>query len=72
LLLFLVDILFVLLQFQTIDHILPWSRTFDNSLNNKVLCLKVENQNKTNQTPFEYLANGEKNPTCLSRTATIG
>jgi CRISPR/Cas system Type II protein with McrA/HNH and RuvC-like nuclease domain len=23
--------------------------------------LKVENQNKTNQTPFEYLANGEKN-----------
>ena len=44
-----------------IDHILPWSRTFDNSLNNKVLCLKVENQNKTNQTPFEYLAKGEKN-----------
>jgi CRISPR/Cas system Type II protein with McrA/HNH and RuvC-like nuclease domain len=23
--------------------------------------LKVENQNKTNQTPFEYLAKGEKN-----------
>ncbi|SSC07859.1 type II CRISPR RNA-guided endonuclease Cas9 [bacterium endosymbiont of Bathymodiolus sp. 5 South] len=44
-----------------IDHILPWSRTFDNSLNNKVLCLKVENQNKADQTPFEYLANGEKN-----------
>ncbi len=44
-----------------IDHILPWSRTFDNSLNNKVLCLAEENQNKTNQTPFEYLANSDKN-----------
>jgi CRISPR-associated endonuclease Csn1 len=28
-----------------IDHILPWSRTFDNSLNNKALCLSKENQN---------------------------
>lgn len=44
-----------------IDHILPWSRTFDNSLNNKVLCLTAENQNKANQTPFEYLADGGKN-----------
>lgn len=43
-----------------IDHILPWSRTFDNSLNNKVLCLSEENQNKGNQTPFEYLANSNK------------
>ncbi len=43
-----------------IDHILPWSRTFDNSLNNKVLCLKAENQEKGNQTPFEYLANSDK------------
>lgn len=43
-----------------IDHILPWSRTFDDSLNNKALCLSRENQNKTNQTPFEYLANSNK------------
>lgn len=43
-----------------IDHILPWSRTFDNSLNNKGLCLSAENQNKGNKTPFEYLANGDK------------
>ena len=44
-----------------IDHILPWSRTYDNSLNNKGLCLDSENQNKGNQTPFEYLANSDKN-----------
>ncbi|SFV86453.1 CRISPR-associated protein, Csn1 family [hydrothermal vent metagenome] len=43
-----------------IDHILPWSRTFDNSLNNKALCLSKENQNKSSQTPFEYLANSDK------------
>ena len=40
-----------------IDHILPWSRTFDDSLNNKVLVLGAENQQKGNQTPFEYIAN---------------
>ena len=40
-----------------IDHILPWSRTFDDSLNNKVLVLGAENQRKGNQTPFEYIAN---------------
>ncbi|SFV89185.1 CRISPR-associated protein, Csn1 family [hydrothermal vent metagenome] len=43
-----------------IDHILPWSRTFDNSLNNKALCLSAENQNKGNKTPFEYLTNSDK------------
>ena len=38
-----------------IDHILPYSRSLDDSLSNKVLCLTQENQQKTNQTPFEYL-----------------
>ena len=42
------------------DHILPKSRTFDNSLNNRALCLAKENQNKGNQTPFEYLANSDE------------
>ncbi|MCK5357836.1 MAG: type II CRISPR RNA-guided endonuclease Cas9, partial [Elusimicrobiales bacterium] len=40
-----------------IDHILPHSRSLDNSLNNKVLCLAVENQNKKNMIPFEYFQN---------------
>jgi len=38
-----------------IDHILPYSRSFDDSLNNKVLVLTRENQNKANRTPYEYL-----------------
>lgn len=42
-----------------IDHILPYSRTFDDTLNNKVLVLAVENQHKRNRTPFEWL--GKKN-----------
>ncbi|MEQ1602016.1 MAG: type II CRISPR RNA-guided endonuclease Cas9 [Methylophilaceae bacterium] len=43
-----------------IDHALPYSRSFDDSKNNKVLVLAVENRNKGNQTPFEYL-DGESN-----------
>lgn len=36
-----------------IDHILPYSRSFDNSYNNKVLVLASENQEKGNKTPYE-------------------
>ena len=43
-----------------IDHILPYSRSLDDSLSNKVLCLTKENQQKTNQTPFEYLSSQNK------------
>lgn len=38
-----------------IDHALPYSRTYNDSWANKVLCLTDENQKKGNQTPFEYL-----------------
>lgn len=38
-----------------IDHALPYSRSYDDSKNNKVLVLTKENQNKGNRTPFEYL-----------------
>lgn len=37
-----------------VDHILPYSRSFNNSLNNKVLVLTFENQKKGNRTPYEY------------------
>lgn len=37
-----------------IDHIIPFSRCFDDSLSNKVLVLGKENQRKGNRTPFEY------------------
>lgn len=42
-----------------IDHILPYSRSYDDSLSNKVLVLNKSNQDKANQTPYEYL-NGEQ------------
>ncbi len=38
-----------------VDHALPYSRSYDDSKNNKVLVLTRENQNKGNRTPFEYL-----------------
>lgn len=38
-----------------VDHVLPYSRSFDDSQNNKVLVRTKENQDKGNRTPFEYL-----------------
>lgn len=38
-----------------IDHALPYSRSYDDSKNNKVLVLTKENQAKGNRTPYEYL-----------------
>jgi len=40
-----------------IDHILPRSRSGDDSFANKVLCLATANQNKRNLTPFEWFGN---------------
>ncbi|CAN5405526.1 type II CRISPR RNA-guided endonuclease Cas9 [soil metagenome] len=44
-----------------IDHILPYSRSFDDSQNNKILVSTSENRNKKNSTPYEYLG-GDGNP----------
>lgn len=38
-----------------IDHILPYSRSFDNSQSNKVLVCRICNQSKGSKTPYEYL-----------------
>jgi len=38
-----------------VDHALPYSRSFDDGKNNRVLVLTSENRNKGNQTPYEYL-----------------
>lgn len=43
-----------------VDHILPYSRSLDDSYNNKVLVLTEENQKKGNQTPYEYLGPQEE------------
>lgn len=37
-----------------IDHIVPFSRSNNDGLTNKVLVLTEENQQKANRTPFEY------------------
>lgn len=42
-----------------IDHILPISRTCDDSQTNKVLCLTKSNRDKSNRSPFEWMASGE-------------
>lgn len=42
-----------------IDHIIPYSITFDDSYRNKVLVYAKENQRKGNRTPYEYLSSEE-------------
>lgn len=42
-----------------VDHVLPYSRSFDDSLNNKVLVHCACNQDKGNQTPFEMFGSDE-------------
>ena len=39
-----------------IDHILPYSRTLDDSQMNKVVCFASANRDKEDQTPYEWLA----------------
>lgn len=47
-------------NYAQIDHILPFSRSLEDNINNKVLCLAKENQNKKDQTPYEYFKNSNK------------
>ena len=37
-----------------VDHILPWSRSGDDSFTNKTLCWAKANQDKKGRTPFEW------------------
>ena len=43
-----------------IDHILPYSRSLDNSYMNKVVCFAQENQKKGNKSPWEAFGNTEQ------------
>ncbi|WP_042428610.1 type II CRISPR RNA-guided endonuclease Cas9 [Comamonas granuli] len=42
-------------NYAQVDHALPYSRSYDDGKNNKVLVLTRQNQNKGNRTPYEYL-----------------
>lgn len=46
-------------RYGEIDHIIPFSRSGNDSLNNKVLVLTEENQNKGNLTPYEAWGSDE-------------
>lgn len=43
-----------------VDHILPWSRSGDDSFVNKTLCYASANQEKKGRTPFEWFGPHEK------------
>ncbi len=42
-----------------IEHIIPQSRYFDNSLSNKIICESEVNAEKSNKTAFEFIKNNE-------------
>jgi CRISPR-associated endonuclease Csn1 len=42
-----------------IEHIHPWSRSLNDSFNNKTLCFADENRRKGDRTPFEFYGNDE-------------
>ena len=44
-----------------IEHIHPWSRSLNDSFNNKTLCYADENRRKGDKTPFEFYGNDEQN-----------
>ncbi len=48
-------------KYTQVDHILPYSQTFDNSLDNKVTVHAKCNQDKGNRTPFEWYSETGKN-----------
>lgn len=43
-----------------IDHIIPYERCWDDSYMNKVICLRRENQAKSNRTPKEHYGGDEE------------
>ncbi|GMV90759.1 MAG: hypothetical protein AMXMBFR82_05370 [Candidatus Hydrogenedentota bacterium] len=54
-----------------IDHILPFSRTLDDSMSNRILCLREANRGKSNASPFEAWGNSNDWGDILSRSALL-
>lgn len=57
-------------EFQ-IEHILPYSRTLDDSYMNKTLCYVDENRRKGDQTPYEFYEGSEQFEKILQRIAVL-
>lgn len=54
-----------------VDHIIPYSRSLDNSQSNKVLCLSRENRQKSNKTPLEYINDPVKQAEFIARVKSM-
>ena len=54
-----------------IDHILPWSRTLDDSQANKILCLKSANRQKRNRAPADVPEWRDRYDEILARAARL-
>lgn len=50
-----------------IEHIIPYSRSFDDSFSNKTLCVRKYNARKNNRTPFEAFGHGKEYEEMLER-----
>lgn len=56
-----------------VDHILPYSRSLDDSQSNKVAVLARSNQNKGQRTPYEWMTAGESaTPSWAEFCARVG
>ena len=54
-----------------VDHIIPYSRSLDNSQNNKVLCLSRENRQKSDKTPLEYITDSVEQAEFIARVKSM-
>lgn len=55
-----------------VEHIIPYSRSLDNSYMNKTICLVSENADKGNKTPYEYYSgNPNKYESILERASKL-
>jgi CRISPR-associated endonuclease Csn1 len=52
-----------------IEHIHPWSRSLNDSFNNKTLCYADENRRKGDKTPFEFYGGDEQNWSAIKERA---
>ena len=52
-----------------IEHIIPYSRSFDDSFANKTLCVRAYNARKSNRTPYEAFSGSSEYDMMLTRVA---